>query len=101
MIAVTSETLLWQRVIYLAAFFMDDYYIRRTFLFYISSWRSCIIPGIWTEVFAQFLDGAAEEDKLSLNKNMLENPEMLDAVIPELRMYSATRLQPFTHAPRL
>ncbi len=27
------------------------------------------------EVFAQFLDGAAEEDKLSLNKNMLENPE--------------------------
>ena len=32
-------------------------------------------------MFAQFLDGAAEEDKLSLNKNMLENPEMLDALI--------------------
>ena len=33
------------------------------------------------EVFAQFLDGAAAEDKLSLNKNIKENPEMLDALI--------------------
>ncbi len=33
------------------------------------------------EVFAQILDGAAEEDKLATNKNILENPDMLDALI--------------------
>ena len=33
------------------------------------------------EVFAAFLDGAAKEDKLSMNSDPLKNPEMLDALI--------------------
>ena len=33
------------------------------------------------EVFAQFLDGAAEADKLATSKNLLENAAMLDALI--------------------
>ena len=33
------------------------------------------------EVFAQFLAGAAEEDKLATEKDLLKNPAMLDAVI--------------------
>ena len=33
------------------------------------------------EVFAQFLEGAAEVDRRATNKNLLENPEMLDALI--------------------
>ena len=32
------------------------------------------------EVFAQFLEGAAEEDKLAMNKDIRQNPEMLDAL---------------------
>ena len=32
-------------------------------------------------MFAQFLDGAAEADALAKNKNLLENPAMLDALI--------------------
>ena len=54
------------------------------------------------EVFAQFLDGAAEEDKLSLNKNMLENPEMLDALIGVYERnvlgYPATAVLPYSQA---
>jgi hypothetical protein len=54
------------------------------------------------EVFAQFLDGASEEDKLSLNKNMLENPEMLDALIGVYERnvlgYPATAVLPYFHA---
>jgi len=33
------------------------------------------------EVFARFLNGAAEADKLAKNENLLENPAMLDAMI--------------------
>ena len=33
------------------------------------------------EVFAQFLEGAAEEDKLAAEKDALKNPAMLDALI--------------------
>ena len=48
MIAVTSETSpLAKSDDYLAAFFMDDY-IGGRYLFYIRSWRCCIIPGIRT-----------------------------------------------------
>ena len=53
-------------------------------------------------MFAQFLDGAAEEDKLSLNKNMLENPEMLDALIGVYERnvlgYPATAVLPYSQA---
>ena len=53
-------------------------------------------------MFAKFLDGAAEEDKLSLNKNMLENPEMLDALIGVYERnvlgYPATAVLPYSQA---
>ena len=59
----------------------------------------------WAAIFGcymQFLDGAAEEDKLSLNKNMLENPEMLDALIGVYERnvlgYPATAVLPYSQA---
>ena len=33
------------------------------------------------EVFAEFLEGAAEEDKLAKNEDVMQNPAMLDALI--------------------
>ena len=81
MIAVTSETSpLAQSDDYLAAFFMDDYIGGR--------YSSCSGVGgavlslaFGPEVFAQFLDGAAAEDKLAANKDLLANPALLDALI--------------------
>ena len=81
MVAVTSETSpLAKSADYLAAFFMDDYIGGR----YSSSSAvgGCVLSlAFGSEVFAQFLDGAAEADKLAKNKNLLENPAMLDALI--------------------
>ena len=81
MIAVTSETSpLAKSDDYLAAFFMDDYIGGR----YSSSSAvggAVLSLAFGPEVFAQFLEGAAEEDKLSAKKNLRENPEMLDALI--------------------
>ena len=81
MIAVTSETSpLAKSDDYLAAFFMDDYIGGR----YSSSSAvggAVLSLAFGPEVFAQFLEGAAEEDKLSAKKNLRENPEMLDAMI--------------------
>ena len=80
MIAVTSETSpLAKSDDYLAAFFMDDYIGGR----YSSSSAvggAVLSLAFGPEVFAQFLEGAAEEDKLSAKKNLRENPEMLDAM---------------------
>ncbi len=81
MVAVTSETSpLAKSSDYLAAFFMDDYIGGR----YSSSSAvggAVLSLAFGPEVFAAFLDGAAEADKLSKNKNLLENPAMLDALI--------------------
>ena len=81
MVAVTSETSpLAKSSDYLAAFFMDDYIGGRF------SSSSCVGGAVLSlafgpEVFEAFLKGAAEEDKLAKNKNILENPAMLDALI--------------------
>ena len=81
MVAVTSETSpLAKSSDYLAAFFMDDYIGGRF------SSSSCVGGAVLSlafgpEVFEAFLKGAAEEDKLAKNKNVLENPAMLDAII--------------------
>ena len=81
MVAVTSETSpLAKSSDYLAAFFMDDYIGGRF------SSSSCVGGAVLSlafgpEVFDAFLKGAAAEDKLATNKNILENPAMLDAVI--------------------
>ena len=101
MIAVTSETSpLAKSDDYLAAFFMDDYIGGR----YSSSavGGAVLSLAFGPEVFAQFLDGAAAEDKLSKNKNILENPEMLDALIGVYERnvlgYPSTTVLPYSQA---
>ena len=81
MIAVTSETSpLAKSDDYLAAFFMDDY-IGGRFSSTSAVGGAVLSLAFGPDVFAQFLEGAAAEDKLSANKNVMENPEMLDALI--------------------
>ena len=81
MIAVTSETSpLAKSDNYLEAFFMDDYIGGR----YSSTsgvGGAVLSLAFGPDVFAQFLEGAAEEDKLATNKDLLSNPAMLDAMI--------------------
>jgi len=81
MVAVTSETSpLAKSADYLAAFFMDDYIGGR----YSSSSGvgGCVLSlAFGPEVFAQFLEGAAEADKLATNEELLKNPALLDALI--------------------
>ena len=102
MIAVTSETSpLAKSSDYLAAFFMDDYIGGR--------FSSCSAVGgailslaFGPEVFARFLEGAAAEDKLAANENLLENPAMLDALIGvyerNILGYDATAVLPYSQA---
>ena len=81
MAAVTSETSpLAASPDYLAAFFMDDYIGGR---FSSSSGvGGCVLsPAFGPEVFAQFLDGAAEADILAKNPDIKANPALLDALI--------------------
>lgn len=81
MVAVTSETSpLAKSSDYLAAFFMDDYIGGR--------FSSCSAVGgailslaFGPDIFARFLKGAAEEDKLATNADIFKNPAMLDALI--------------------
>ena len=81
MIAVTSETSpLAKSSDYLDAFFMDDY-IGGRFSSTSSVGGAVLSLAFGPEVFAAFLDGAAAEDKLSMNSDPLKNPEMLDALI--------------------
>ena len=102
MIAVTSETSpLAKSDDYLAAFFMDDYIGGR------SSSTSAVGGAVLSlafgpEIFAQILAGAAEEDKLAANANLLENPAMLDALIGVYERnvlgYPATTVLPYSQA---
>lgn len=81
MIAVTSETSpLAKSDDYLAAFFMDDY-IGGRFSSTSGVGGAVLSLAFGPEVFAQFLDGAAEEDRLAQNRDVLANPAMLDALI--------------------
>ena len=81
MAAVTSETSpLAKSADYLAAFFMDDY-IGGRFSSSSAVGGAVLSLAFGPEVFAQFLDGAAEADKLAASKNLLENAAMLDALI--------------------
>ena len=102
MIAVTSETSpLAKSDDYLAAFFMDDYIGGR---FSSTSAVGGVVLSLafGPEVFAQFLEGAAEEDKLSMNEDLLQNPEMLDALIGVYERnvlgYPATAVLPYSQA---
>ena len=81
MIAVTSETSpLAKSADYLAAFFMDDY-IGGRFSSTSGVGGAVLSLAFGPEVFARFLEGAAEEDRLAKNKDMYANPAMLDALI--------------------
>ena len=81
MIAVTSETSpLAKSDDYLAAFFMDDY-IGGRFSSTSGVGGAVLSLAFGPDVFARFLEGAAEEDRLAKNKDMYANPAMLDALI--------------------
>ena len=102
MIAVTSETSpLAKSADYLAAFFMDDYIGGR--------YSSCSGVGgavlslaFGTDVFARFLQGAAEADALAKNTDILKNAAMLDAMIGVYERnvlgYGTTAVLPYSQA---
>ena len=102
MLAVTSETSpLAKSEDYLTAIFMDDYIGGRYSS--VSAVGGAILSlAFGPEVFADILDGAAEEDKLATNKNILENPDMLDALIGvyerNVQGYPATAVLPYSQA---
>ena len=102
MIAVTSETSpLAKSADYLAAFFMDDYIGGR----YSSTsgvGGAVLSLAFGPEVFAQFLDGAAAADTTAKNKDLLQNPAMLDALIGVYERnvlgYQNTAVLPYSQA---
>ena len=102
MIAVTSETSpLAKSDDYLAAFFMDDY-IGGRFSSTSAVGGAVLSLAFGPDVFARFLDGAAAEDKLAMNKNIKENPALLDALIGVYERnvlgYPATAVLPYSQA---
>ena len=102
MVAVTSETSsLAKSDDYLAAFFMDDY-IGGRFSSTSAVGGAVLSLAFGPEIFAQFLDGAAAEDKLAKNENLLENPAMLDAIIGMYERnvlgYGCTAVLPYSQA---
>ena len=102
MIAVTSETSpLAHSDEYLEAFFMDDY-IGGRFSSTSGVGGAVLSLAFGPEVFAQFLDGAAEEDKLATEKDLMKNPALLDALIGVYERsflgYPATAVLPYSQA---
>ena len=102
MIAVTSETSpLAKSSDYLAAFFMDDY-IGGRFSSTSGVGGAVLSLAFGPEVFARFLNGAAEEDKLAKNKELTKNPAMLDALIGVYERnvlgYPSTAVLPYSQA---
>ncbi|MBR5402509.1 MAG: glucose-6-phosphate isomerase [Treponema sp.] len=102
MIAVTSETSpLAHNPDYMAAFYMDDYIGGR----YSSTsgvGGAVLSLAFGPKVFADFLAGAAEEDKLALNKDITKNPALMDALIGiyerNVQGYPATAILPYSQA---
>ena len=81
MVAVTSETSpLAKSADYLAAFFMDDY-IGGRFSSTSGVGGAVLSLAFGPEVFAQFLEGAAEADKTATNADIKKNPALMDALI--------------------
>ena len=102
MIAVTSETSpLAKNAGYLAAFFMDDFIGGRYSS--TSAVGGCILSlAFGPEVFAQFLNGAAEADALAKNPDVKQNAAMLDALIGVYERnvlgYPTTAVLPYSQA---
>ena len=102
MIAVTSETSpLAKSDDYLAAFFMDDY-IGGRYSSTSAVGGAVLSLAFGPEVFADFLDGAAEEDKLAANADVMKNAAMLDALIGVYERnvlgYPSTAVLPYSQA---
>ena len=102
MVAVTSETSpLAKSDDYLAAFFMDDY-IGGRYSSTSAVGGAVLSLAFGPEVFEQFLAGAAAEDALAKNTNLLENPAMLDALIGVYERnvlgYGCTAVLPYSQA---
>ena len=102
MLAVTSETSpLAKSEDYLTAIFMDDYIGGRYSS--VSGVGGAILSlAFGPEVFAQLLEGAAEEDKLATNRDLMKNPDMLDALIGiyerNVQGYPSTAVLPYSQA---
>ena len=102
MVAVTSETSpLAKNAGYLTAFFMDDYIGGR----YSSTsgvGGAVLSLAFGPEVFAQFLNGAAEADALAKNPDIKQNAAMLDALIGvyerNILGYPTTAVLPYSQA---
>jgi len=102
MVAVTSETSpLAKSSDYLAAFFMDDFIGGRY------SSTSCVGGVVLSlafgpEVFARFLNGAAEADRLATTEDVLGNAAMLDALIGvyerNVMLWPTTAVLPYSQA---
>lgn len=81
MLAITSETSpLAKGTDYLAAFFMDNY-IGGRYSSTSAVGGAVLSLAFGPEVFAQFLDGAAEADKSATEKDPFKNAAMMDALI--------------------
>ncbi len=102
MLAVTSETSpLAKSEDYLTAIFMDDYIGGRYSS--VSGVGGAILSlAFGPEVFAQILDGAAAEDQLATNRDIMKNPDMLDALIGiyerNIQGYPSTAVLPYSQA---
>ena len=102
MIAVTSETSpLAHNPDYMQAFYMDDYIGGR----YSSTsgvGGAVLSLAFGPKVFADFLDGAAEEDKTATEKDIRKNPALMDALIGiyerNVQEYPATAILPYSQA---
>ena len=102
MIAVTSETSpLAHNPDYMQAFYMDDY-IGGRYSSTSAVGGAVLSLAFGPEVFADFLDGAAAEDKTALNKDIRKNPALLDALIGiyerNVQEYPATAILPYSQA---
>ena len=101
-IAVTSETSpLARNPAYLDSFYIDDYIGGR----YSSSSAvgGCILSlAFGPEVFREFLNGAAEADKLALEPDILKNAALLDALLGvwerNFLNYPSTAVLPYSQA---
>ena len=102
MACVTSETSpLAKSSDYLAAFFMDDY-IGGRFSSTSGVGGAVLSLAFGPEVFARFLNGAAEADKLATNSDIKANPALLDALIGVYERnvlgYPCTAVLPYSQA---
>ena len=102
MVAVTSSSSpLASSDEYLEAFFMDDY-IGGRFSSTSGVGGAVLSLAFGPEVFAAFLEGAAAEDKLATNADVLKNPAMLDALIGVYERnvldYACTAVLPYSQA---